>query len=331
MRGNGRSTSTLDQPAQPLEQRLVEVEDRLHPRKRQLDVDLRELGLAIGPQVFVAEAAHDLEVAVEARHHQDLLEQLRRLREGVELAAVDARRHEVVPRPFGGGARQEGGLDLEEALLVHVAADFHRHAVAKAQVLLQARTPQVQVAVPQPRILHGRRVVLDHERWCLRLGEHADLASDDLDPARGHAGVDRLLGAQCHLADDLEHELAAHPLRRRVGLGKRLGSGHDLADALAVAEADEDHAPEVAAGRRPTHQRDRLAYVVLSDQPAVVGPVQPRKRRRRPPIGHSPATPSLLHSSAATWPSPSDSWVEAAMSRTDQTPAASSSSPRMAT
>ena len=49
-----------------------------------LEVELRELGLAVGAQVLVAEAAGDLEVALEARDHQELLEQLRRLRQRVE-------------------------------------------------------------------------------------------------------------------------------------------------------------------------------------------------------------------------------------------------------
>ena len=43
-------------------------------------------GLAVGAQVLVAETARDLVVAVHAGHHQQLLEQLRRLRQGVELA-----------------------------------------------------------------------------------------------------------------------------------------------------------------------------------------------------------------------------------------------------
>ena len=38
------------------------------------DVDLRELGLPVAPGILVAEALRDLEVPVEARHHQDLLE-----------------------------------------------------------------------------------------------------------------------------------------------------------------------------------------------------------------------------------------------------------------
>ena len=42
-----------------------------------LHVDLRELGLAVGSQVFVTETLDDLKIAVEARYHQKLLERLR--------------------------------------------------------------------------------------------------------------------------------------------------------------------------------------------------------------------------------------------------------------
>jgi hypothetical protein len=56
------------------------------PTKDISSIDLGELGLAVGAQVLVAEAAHDLVVAVEAGNHQQLFEQLRRLRQGVELA-----------------------------------------------------------------------------------------------------------------------------------------------------------------------------------------------------------------------------------------------------
>ena len=58
--------------------------------ERGLDIELGEFRLAVGAQVFVAEAFGDLEVAVEAGDHQQLLEQLRRLRQREELA-VDER------------------------------------------------------------------------------------------------------------------------------------------------------------------------------------------------------------------------------------------------
>ena len=41
------------------------------------DVDLRELGLSIKAQILVAEAARQLEVAVEPRHHEELFVNLR--------------------------------------------------------------------------------------------------------------------------------------------------------------------------------------------------------------------------------------------------------------
>ena len=66
------------------------VADLLLVEERGLDVDLRELGLAVGAQVLVAEALGDLVVAVEAGDHQQLLEQLRRLRQREEHAVVHA-------------------------------------------------------------------------------------------------------------------------------------------------------------------------------------------------------------------------------------------------
>ena len=76
--------------------------------ERHLQVELRELRLAVGPQVFVAEAAGDLHVAVVAGDHQDLLVELRRLRQGVERAVVHAAGHQVVAGPFGRAAAEDG-------------------------------------------------------------------------------------------------------------------------------------------------------------------------------------------------------------------------------
>jgi hypothetical protein len=90
--------------------------------ERGLDIELGEFGLAVGAQVLVAETARDLVVAVQARHHQQLLEQLRRLRQRVELAREVARRHQVVAGAFGRGLGQDGRLDIHEAMRVEVGA-----------------------------------------------------------------------------------------------------------------------------------------------------------------------------------------------------------------
>jgi hypothetical protein len=103
---------------------LDAVLDVLLAHEGDLDVELGEFGLAVGAQVLVAEAARDLVVAVHARHHQDLLEQLRRLRQRVELARVDAARHQIVARAFRRGLGQDRRLDVLEVLGVEIMADL---------------------------------------------------------------------------------------------------------------------------------------------------------------------------------------------------------------
>ena len=104
--------------------RLDRVEHVLLGDEAHLDIELVELaGRAVGARILVAEAGRDLEIAVEARHHDELLELLRRLRQRVELAGMDARRHEEVARAFGRRRGQDRRLEFEEALLLHAAAD----------------------------------------------------------------------------------------------------------------------------------------------------------------------------------------------------------------
>ena len=107
--------------------------------------------------------------------HQDLLEDLRRLRQRVELARVHAARHEVVARAFGRRLRQDRRFDLPEPLGVEVLPHRHRHPVAQAEVRLQRRPAQVEVAVLQPQFVGRGDVVRDDERRHLRLAQHLEL------------------------------------------------------------------------------------------------------------------------------------------------------------
>jgi hypothetical protein len=86
MRGNAGRSTPIALVEDVLRIMLLEHRaDLVLAQERGLDVDLRELGLAVGAQVLVAEALGDLVVAVEAGHHQQLLEQLGRLRQREEL------------------------------------------------------------------------------------------------------------------------------------------------------------------------------------------------------------------------------------------------------
>ena len=128
-------------------------------------VDLGEFRLTVGTQVFIAEAFDDLIVAVEAGHHQQLFEQLRRLRQRVEFAFVHAGRHEVIAGAFRGGFSQHRGFDVEEAMVVHKAAHKAGNFRAGFQALRHLRTTQVEVAVFQTRFFGVDVIGVQRQRF----------------------------------------------------------------------------------------------------------------------------------------------------------------------
>ncbi len=118
---DARERQLLDRPvrhdlaADLDDHRLDEVHDPLLGDEAHLQVELGELRLAVAAQVLVAEAAGDLEVAVHAGDHQQLLELLRALRQGVDGAGLKPARDDEVARALGRGLEQDRRLDLDEA------------------------------------------------------------------------------------------------------------------------------------------------------------------------------------------------------------------------
>ena len=113
-----------------------------------LDVELGELRLAVGAEVFVAITARDLVVTLHSGHHEQLLEQLRALGKRVEGAGLKPSRHQEVTSPFRGGAGQRRGLDLDEVVVgQHSAGCGIRPRPQSEGVARPSLTTQVQVPV----------------------------------------------------------------------------------------------------------------------------------------------------------------------------------------
>ena len=190
---------------QVLSHALEELNDILLLYERHLAVYLRELRLAIGTQVFIAEALHYLEVAVEARHHQQLLQGLRALRQGVELAWIHATGHHKVACALWGRAYQHRSLHFEEALAVEILTHLHRHLMAQLQVLAHSRAAQVQIAIFHSQVVATIGIVLYGERRGEGRIQHLELVHDDLDVTRRQVLVlvEALVHCACHLDDKL--------------------------------------------------------------------------------------------------------------------------------
>ena len=320
-----------DERHDPLHQRLERREHEVLGRVRDLEVHLREFWLAIRAQILVAKTLHDLKIPIHAGNHQDLLEDLRRLRQRVELARMHAARHEVVARPFRRGFREHRRLDFEEALFVEVLPDRHRHAVAHDDVPLHARPAQIDVAVLQPRLLRHLHVVANHEGGRLRFVEQPDLARPDLDLAGRNLGIHRFRRPMLDAAYDGDHELRAKALGLRDEFV--VVSRHDLRDAVPIAQIDEDERSEVSHPVHPAQEDDILTDLAGAERAAGV-----RARQFSQWFYHHGVFRSAIRDSwfavrriaAATDARAIDSWAPVCRFLIVTSPRASSSPPRIA-
>ena len=231
-------------------------------------VELREFGLAVGAQVFVAEAARDLIVAIHAGHHQQLLEQLRRLRQRVELAGMHAARHEIVARAFRRGLGEDRRFDVLESARIEIVAQRGDELGAHAQLALHVGAADVEIAIAQARVFAGG--VVEHERQRRGGVEHFDGRRDDFDLARLQTIVDLARRTIAHLAGDAQAEFIAHVF----GGGERglvVGLDDDLHDAFVVAQIDEDDAAVIAPRVGPAAQGDFAIDEGLVDEAAEMG------------------------------------------------------------
>ena len=251
-------------------QLLDEVEDVLLVDEAHLQVELRELGLAVGAKVFVAEAAGDLIVLLEAGDHQQLLELLRRLRQGVEVAGIDAARHQVVARALRRRFRQDRRLDLVEAAGVEEVADVLVDAVAHGEAVVDGYAAQVEVAIAQSQQFVDLDLFIYVERRRLRRVQDLRFCSDDFDFARRQPGVLRAGGSGRDGAADAENVLVAHFAGDGVGVGRGLRVEDDLDEAAGIAQVDEDETAVVPPAVHPAGEQHFLAAVLFSEVAAVV-------------------------------------------------------------
>ena len=199
---------------------------------------MRELRLPIRPQIFIAEAFHNLKILFEARDHQDLFEQLRRLGQCIEIAVMEAARHQVISRAFGCRFGQDGCLDLPESLAVHIITHGHRDAMPHAKRFLHLGPAQVEVAVFQAKVLGSCDFVFDRKRGGFRFAQNPELACDYLDFARFQIRILQTLVPHPDFAAGGNDKLGPQRFGGSMQIGVIFGIEYDLSDTLAVAQID---------------------------------------------------------------------------------------------
>ena len=168
---------------------LHRADDVLVLDERHLDVELGELGLAGGPEVFIPEAAGDLEVAVEPGDHQHLLVELGRLRERIEVAGWTRLGTRKSRAPSGVLRPRMGVSTSRKAEARHGVAHQLRHLVAEDEDPLHRRPTEVEVAILEPEFLVGLGAAVDLEGGRGRGVEDLQLGGPNLDGAGLELGV----------------------------------------------------------------------------------------------------------------------------------------------
>ena len=221
-----------------------------------LEVELIEFSRGtVGAGVFVAEAGRDLIIAIDAGNHQELLEHLRRLGQGIEFAFMFAAGDEEVPCAFGGGGGQDGRLHVGEAVFFHFFAQEGDEVGAKFDALGHFGVAEIEEAVFETGFL------LDVEGIGRLEGQHIVNRTEDfhcrrahLDFAGGDASVD---GFGSALFDDARKRNAGFFLET----GDHIGIDDDLRDAVTVAEVDKNDSAVVADGIDPPAKGNLFADV----------------------------------------------------------------------
>ena len=79
------------------QQFLDDINDIILIDETHFEIDLGEFRLAVGTQVFITKTASDLEVALDAADHQQLLVLLGCLRQCIKAARIHTTGHQIVP------------------------------------------------------------------------------------------------------------------------------------------------------------------------------------------------------------------------------------------
>ncbi len=256
------------------EHALQVLEHILLLHKAHFHIHLGELRLTVRPQVLVSETPGHLIIPVNTAHHQKLLENLRGLGQGIELAVVYPGGHQIVSCALGGRFRQHGGFHRQEAVGVQIVLCALLHPMAEFQPPNHLRTAQIQIAILEPQGLVAG-AVLHREGQRVRLGDHLQPLGPKLYGAGFQLGVDRLRVALPDIAMDCNDRLIFQPVCRGKFLRRQLpGIEYHLQNAFPISQVNEYNAAHVALGLHPAADGFFLSNCRFSQCAAVNGALE---------------------------------------------------------
>src|SRR5690554_2169418 len=128
-----------------LEEAFIYSDNIFHIYKSHLKIYLRKFRLSVCTQVFVTEAAGNLHVAVISGQHQQLLIELRRLRQSEKLPREDPTWNQIIARALRCASNQHRSFNLQETALIIIVACQLGDPVSKHHFALHVGSAQVKI------------------------------------------------------------------------------------------------------------------------------------------------------------------------------------------
>jgi hypothetical protein len=172
------------------------------------------------------------------------------------------------------------GVEYSVKPLFHAAAHVRDDLRARHDVGVQRLAAQVEEAIAQADILGIFLLAGDRHRQFF--GRRAPWRPwRRLRSRRSQVGIDGRFVAGLHHAVDGHHAFDAAGFEE--GERGAVAVGHDLGDAVVVAQVDEQHAAMIALAMDPAREADILADMLAREGAAGVGTI--RVHRNSFPIG----------------------------------------------
>ena len=174
-------------------------------------------------------------IPVEPGAHQQLLEQLWGLRQSIETARINTRRHQVVAGAFWGAGRQGWRFNVQEALVVEVVVHGLEDLTAGDDGFLHFRPAQVQITILELGFLSSINAISNIKWRGLGLIQNLRGLNLDFDFSGFHLGIDGFRRPRSHGTGGFNYIFAPHGVGHVQRVLPELLGEHQLHDAGAVA------------------------------------------------------------------------------------------------
>ena len=240
-----------------------------------LNIQLSKLRLTICTEILIAEAAYNLEILLHTRNHQNLLVNLRRLWQSIELTWVQTAWYQEVTGTLWGGLTKHRSLNLQEAIAVKVVTHNLGNTMTKHEILLHLWTTEIQITILQTKHLINLNTILNVEWRSLGRVQNTQLLYHNLNHTGFHIRIYSFLRTCSYVTANSYYKLITNgfSLVESFLTNSRLVN-NNLHQTRAITEIHKNQSTVVTTTGNPAAQNYFTAYMVSSQLTAMMGTLQ---------------------------------------------------------